>query len=108
MEVDILNIDDENNIEIYIEPWFDVDKRLNTNIGGRDDVWVNLYARYNYQTEMLKDVVTMIDGFKIYQVIDFQLTKEEERLIISEIKKQLLDEYKCTAEEYINQKMMKI
>ena len=34
-------------ITVYIETWFDVDKKFGTHTADDDSTWVNLYAAYN-------------------------------------------------------------
>ena len=44
-----MDVDCENATEItaYLETWFDVDKKFGTNTKDDDDVWLNVYAKYN-------------------------------------------------------------
>lgn len=44
MEVDC---DIGQEITVYIETWFDVDKKFGTQLNGNDSAWLNLYGKYN-------------------------------------------------------------
>ena len=47
MEVDC---DIGQEITVYIETWFDVDKKFGTQLNGNDSAWLNLYGKYNPYT----------------------------------------------------------
>ena len=44
-----MQIDGEegHEITVYIETWFDVDKKFNIDTASDDDTWLNMYGRYN-------------------------------------------------------------
>lgn len=44
MEVDC---DEGREITVYIEAWFDVDKKFHIETASDDDTWLNMYGRYN-------------------------------------------------------------
>ena len=44
MEVDC---DEGREIAVYIETWFDVDKKFHIDTASDDDTWLNMYGRYN-------------------------------------------------------------
>lgn len=44
MEVDC---DEGREITVYIETWFDVDKKFHIDTASDDDTWLNMYGRYN-------------------------------------------------------------
>ena len=44
MEVDC---DEGREIAVYIETWFDVDKKFRIDTASDDDTWLNMYGRYN-------------------------------------------------------------
>ncbi|HCA28211.1 MAG TPA: hypothetical protein DEP23_00795 [Ruminococcaceae bacterium] len=40
-------------VTAYVETWFDVDKKFGTHTADDDDVWLNLYAKYNVPEDAL-------------------------------------------------------
>ena len=44
MEVDY---DIGQEIMVYIETWFDVDKKFGLNIADEDGTWLNMYGKYD-------------------------------------------------------------
>lgn len=51
MEVDC---DIGQEITVYIETWFDVDKKFGTQIADEDGTWLNLYGKYNPFADTLR------------------------------------------------------
>ena len=51
MEVDC---DIGQEITVYIETWFDVDKKFGTQIDDEDGSWLNLYGKYNPFADTLR------------------------------------------------------
>ena len=51
MEVDC---DIGQEITVYIETWFDVDKKFGTQLNGNDSAWLNLYGKYNPYEDTLR------------------------------------------------------
>ena len=58
MEVDC---DIGQEITIYIETWFDVDKKFGTHTNGDDGSWINMYGKYNPFADTLR-IVCEIDA----------------------------------------------
>ena len=77
-----MDVDCENATEItaYLETWFDVDKKFGTNTKDDDDVWLNMYAKYNPFDDALR-IECEIDKPKGSEYFDYTPTEAEERLI---------------------------
>ena len=75
-------------IEFYVETWFDTDKYFGTEVNDDDDLWINMYLRYNYETGKLSAIYIIVDSNKGDQDFDWELTADEEKMF-----KKLLDEY---------------
>ena len=57
MEVDC---DIGQEITVYIETWFDADKKFGTHTNGDDGSWVNMYGKYNPFADTLRIEVELI------------------------------------------------
>lgn len=77
-----MDVDCENAAEItaYLETWFDVDKKFGTNTKDDDDVWLNMYAKYNPFDDTLR-IECEIDKPKGSEYFDYTPTEAEEKLI---------------------------
>lgn len=81
-------IDNQPAIEFYVETWFDTDKYFGTEVNDDDDIWINMYIRYNFETGKLSAIYIIVDSNKGDQDFDWELTADEEKMF-----KKLLDEY---------------
>ena len=99
-----MDVDCENATEItaYLETWFDVDKKFGTNTKDDDDVWLNMYAKYNPFDDSLR-VECEIDKPKGSEYFDYTPTEAEERLIKDMIEETIKSEYGQTAQEFCEQ-----
>lgn len=77
MEVDC---DIGQEITIYIETWFDVDKKFGTQIADEDGTWLNLYGKYNpfADTLRLECEISRDNGSEYF---DYMPTESEAKLI---------------------------
>lgn len=78
MEVDC---DIGQEITVYIETWFDVDKKFGTQIADEDGTWLNLYGKYNpfADTLRLECEISRDNGSEYF---DYMPTESEAKLII--------------------------
>ena len=99
-----MDVDCENATEItaYLETWFDVDKKFGTNTKDNDDVWLNMYAKYNPFDDTLR-IECEIDKPKGSEYFDYTPTEAEERLIKDMIEETIKSEYGQTAQEFCEQ-----
>lgn len=96
-----MDVDCENAAEItaYLETWFDVDKKFGTNTKDDDDVWLNMYAKYNPFDDTLR-IECEIDKPKGSEYFDYTPTEAEERLIKDMIAEKIKSEYGQTPQDF--------
>lgn len=96
-----MDVDCENVTEItaYLETWFDVDKKFGTNTKDDDDVWLNVYAKYNPFDDTLR-IECEIDKPKGSEYFDYTPTEAEERLIKDMIAEKIKSEYGQTPQDF--------
>ena len=96
-----MDVDCENAPEItaYLETWFDVDKKFGTNTKDDDDVWLNVYAKYNPFDDTIR-IECEIDKPKGSEYFDYTPTEAEERLIKDMIAEKIKSEYGQTPQDF--------
>lgn len=96
-----MDVDCENVTEItaYLETWFDVDKKFGTNTKDNDDVWLNMYAKYNPFDDTLR-IECEIDKPKSSEYFDYTPTEAEAKLIKDMIAEKIKAEYGQTPQEF--------
>ena len=96
-----MDVDCENATEItaYLETWFDVDKKFGTNTKSDDDVWLNMYAKYNPFDDTLR-IECEIDKPKGSEYFDYTPTEAEAKLIKDMIAEKIKSEYGQTPQEF--------
>jgi len=96
-----MDVDCENAIEItaYLETWFDVDKKFGTNTKDDDDVWLNMYAKYNPFDDSLR-IECEIDKPQGSEYFDYTPTEAEAKLIKDMIVETIKAEYGQTPHEF--------
>lgn len=96
-----MDVDCENVTEItaYLETWFDVDKKFGTNTKDNDDVWLNMYAKYNPFDDTLR-IECEIDKPKGSEYFDYTPTEAEAKLIKDMIAEKIKAEYGQTPQEF--------
>ena len=99
-----MDVDCENVTEItaYLETWFDVDKKFGTNTKDNDDVWLNMYAKYNPFDDTLR-IECEIDKPKGSEYFDYTPTEAEAKLIKDMIAETIKAEYGQTPQEFCEQ-----
>ena len=99
-----MDVDCENATEItaYLETWFDVDKKFGTNTKDDDDVWLNVYAKYNLFDDTLR-IECEIDKPKGSEYFDYTPTEAEERLIKDMIAEKIKAEYGQMPQKFCEQ-----
>ena len=95
-----MDVDCENATEItaYLETWFDVDKKFGINTKDDDDVWLNMYAKYNPFDDSLR-IECEIDRPKGSEYFDYTPTETEAKLIKDMIAEKIKAEYGQTPQE---------
>lgn len=96
-----MDVDCENAAEItaYLETWFDVDKKFGTNTKDNDDVWLNMYAKYNPFDDTLR-IECEIDKPKGSEYFDYTPTEAEAKIIKDMIAETIKAEYGQTPQEF--------
>lgn len=96
MEVDC---DIGRQITVYIETWFDADKKFGVNIGDDENTWLNMYGKYNPFEDSLRIEceISREDGSEYF---DYQPTESEARLIKEMIREKIMEEYHQTPQEF--------
>lgn len=96
MEVDC---DIGQQITVYLETWFDVDKKFGTNTLSDDDTWLNLYAKYNpfEDTLYIEYEISRSNGSEMH---DYKPTANEEKLIKDMITEKIRELYNQTPQEF--------
>ena len=99
MEVDC---DIGQEITVYIETWFDVDKKFGTQLNGNDSAWLNLYGKYNpYEDTLRIECEIDADDGQPNQWFDYEPTEGEAKLIKEMIAETMQREYNQTPRQYI-------
>ena len=98
MEVDY---DIGQEIMVYIETWFDVDKKFGTQLNGNDSAWLNLYGKYNpYEDTLRIECEIDADDGQPNQWFDYEPTEGEAKLIKEMIAETMQREYNQTPREF--------
>ncbi len=67
-------------VDVYIETYFDIEKKFGLNLKDRDDVWVNLYAKYNPCDNRFRvDYVISSSNSNVWRV--YQPTQAETKMM---------------------------
>ena len=98
MEVDC---DIGQEITVYIETWFDVDKKFGTQLNGNDSAWLNLYGKYNPFADTLRiECVINTDDNKPNKWFDYKPTDAESQLIKDMIAEKIRELHGQTPQEF--------
>ena len=100
-EIDV-DFDDGHIISVYIEIWFDVDKKFGTNINNDDDAWLNMYGKYNPFEDTLH-IECEIARDTENKYFPYTPTDDEAKLIKDMITEKLQEQYGLTPSEFCNQ-----
>lgn len=96
MEVDC---DEGREITVYIETWFDVDKKFHIDTASDDDTWLNMYSRYNPFDDTLR-IECEINRQDNSSYFDYEPTKDEAQLIKDMIAEKIQEDYHQTPQEF--------
>ena len=100
MEVDC---DIGQEITVYIETWFDADKKFGTHTNGDDGSWVNMYGKYNPFADTLRiEVEVDTDDDEPNKWFDYEPTTAESQLIKSMIAEKIREMHGQTPQEFCN------
>lgn len=91
--------DEGREIIVYIETWFDVDKKFHIDTVSDDDAWLNLYGHYNPydDTLQLEGEISCQDGSSYF---DYEPTQAEAQLIKDMITEMIHKMHQQTPQEF--------
>ena len=96
MEVDY---DIGQEIMVYIETWFDVDKKFGLNIADEDGTWLNMYGKYDPFEDSLR-VECEISRDNGREYFDYTPTDAESALIKDMIAEKIREQWNQTPQEF--------
>lgn len=86
-------------ITVYIESWFDVDKKFGTHIADDDSAWLNMYGKYNPFEDTLRIECEISYDYKS-EYFDYTPTESESLLIKAMITEKIKETYNQTPQEF--------
>ncbi len=96
MEVDY---DIGQEIMVYIETWFDVDKKFGLNIADEDGTWLNMYGKYDpFEDSLRIECEISCDNGSEY--FDYTPTDAESALIKDMIAEKIREQWDQTPQEF--------
>ena len=96
MEVDY---DIGQEIMVYIETWFDVDKKFGLNIADEDGTWLNMYRKYDPFEDSLR-IECEISRDNGSEYFDYTPTDAESALIKDMIAEKIREQWNQTPQEF--------
>lgn len=93
--------DEGREILVYIETWFDVDKKFGTHICDEDDTWLNMYGHYNPLEDSLW-IECEISRQDSSEYFDYTPTASEMQLIKDMITEKIREVYDQTPQIEMN------
>lgn len=96
MEVDC---DIGQEITVYFESWFDVDRKFGIHINDEDGTWLNMYGKYNpfADTLRIECEISRDDGSESF---DYEPTATEAQLMKDMIAEKIREVYHQTPQEF--------
>lgn len=98
MEVDC---DIGQEITVYFETWFDVDKKFGICTADDDGTWLNMYGKYNPFEDMLR-IECEISCDNGSEYFDYEPTAAETQLIKDMIAEKIMEIHGQTPQEFCN------
>lgn len=96
MEVDC---DIGEEITVYLETWFDVDRKFGLDTASKDDAWLNMYAKYDPFADTLR-IECEIDSADGSSYFDYEPTDAEACMIKDMIAEKIYEIYGQTPQEF--------
>lgn len=97
MEID----DDSRTITVYLETWFDVDKKFGLHTADEDETWVNMYGIYNPFSDTL-EIACEIDRVNGNESFAYTPTPSEAQLIKDMIAEKIKGIHGQTPQEFFD------
>ena len=97
-EMDV-DCDIGQEITVYIETWFDVDKKFGVHTSDDENAWLNMYGKFNpfENTLRIECEICRDDGSSYF---DYEPTSAESQLIKDMITEKIKEEYDQTPQEF--------
>ena len=99
MEVDC---DIGQEITVYIETWFDVDKKFGVQTADDDSTWLNMYGKYNPFEDTLR-IECEISRDNGSEYFDYEPTAAETQLIKEMIVEKIMQTHGQMPQEFCNE-----
>lgn len=97
-EMDVV-CDIGQEITVYIETWFDVDKKFGVHTSADDGTWLNMYGKFNPFEDTLRiECEISRDGGSSY--FDYEPTSTESQFIKDMITEKIKEEYDQTPQAF--------
>ena len=91
---------DGRYINVYIETWFDVDKKFGLDTASDDDTWLNMYGNYDPYNDDLWVQYEIVSGDGS-ECCDYEeITEDEAKLIKEMIAEKIREDYNKTPQEF--------
>ena len=88
-----------HEITVYIETWFDVDKKFGIHTSTDDGTWLNMYGKFNPFEDTLRiECEISLDSGSTY--FDYEPTDAESHLLKDMITEKIQDVYGQTPQEF--------
>ena len=86
-------------ITVYIETWFDVDKKFGVHTSADEGTWLNMYGKFNpfEDTFRIECEISWENGSSYF---DYEPTPAEAQLIKDMITEKIKEEYDQTPQEF--------
>ena len=97
-EMDV-DCDIGQEITVYIETWFDVDKKFGVHTSADEGTWLNMYGKFNpfEDTFRIECEISWENGSSYF---DYEPTAAEPQLIKDMITEKIKEEYDQTPQEF--------
>ena len=91
-------------ITVYIETWFDVDKKFGIHINAEEGTWLNLYGKFNPFEDTLR-IECEISRDDECSYFDYEPTAAESQLVKDMISEKIQERYGTTPQEFCDEFM---
>jgi len=99
-EMDV-DCDIGQEITVYIETWFDVDKKFGVHTSADEGAWLNMYGKYNPFADTLR-IECEISRDSESEYFDYEPTAAETQLMKEMIAEKIIEEYRQTPQDFCN------
>ena len=94
-----LDADEGRELLVYVETWFDVDKKFHIKTASADGAWLNMYARFNpFEDDLRIECEICFDDHSSY--FDYEPTSAEAQLIKELITERIREDCDQTPQEF--------